>query len=512
MSIDSFLTKRRLLPVRVRITATVSSMMVAVSLITTAITASILVPISSDVAIRRGRETSLSLAVLTARLINADDALKIREPRDQKTDEYIRLQKVLSDVVKGVDGVGYAYIWRLKKATNAPRGFRAIWVVDNEPIGSTMFKPVGTEYPLGSFTDGGLDKVYNTGEAAADPTFYTDYAGTWISAYAPLHINPDLDEILIVGVDISAQHIQQIRRSVLNYILTATALALLLTIPIGIAAGYWMCRPLKAITQRLRLLSELDFDESTTPIRATWIVEMEQLRDAIQRLAAAMSSFTLYLPRDVVRILLATNQMAKRGGQPKNISVMFTDIRNFTSYTESTQSGLLVDKLNEYLTKVSAEITLNQGTIDKFIGDSVMAFWGAPNDVPKPATLACMAALGIRATCTTLSEKWRSEGINLDFYTRIGIHFGQAVVGNLGSEERINYTAIGDTINTASRLESANKEFGTDIIASQAIVNEVARENAGASPFVFRRIDKISVRGKTNLIEIYSLEALAETT
>lgn len=495
---------------RVRITFTVSSMMVAVSLTTAAITASVLVPISRDVAISQGRETSLSLAKLTARLIDVEEAQKIHDPSDQQTDTYLRLQKILSDVVQGVEGVGYAYIWKLKKTPTTHQGYRAFWVVDNETIGSSMFKPVGTEYPLGSRTDRGLDTVFKTGKAASDPSFYTDYAGTWISGYAPLRVNRDRGEVLVVGVDISARHIQEIQRSVLYYILAATALALLLTVPIGVAAGYWMCRPLKAITHRLKLLSELNLDTPSMPIQGTWIVEIDQLRDAIERLGAAMSSFTLYLPRDVVRKLLANNQMAKRGGTAKDLAIMFTDIRNFTSYTESTPIDILLEKLNDYLTQVSKVIVRNHGTIDKFIGDSVMAFWGAPNDVPQSATLACKAALGIRETCAALSREWQNEGNDLNFYTRIGIHFGPAVVGNLGSHERINYTAIGDSINTASRLEAANKSFNTDILASKATVTAIMTENNGAMPFRFRHIDSIVVRGKSERVEIYALEGLAD--
>lgn len=497
---------------RVRITVTVSSMIVGVSLTTAAITTAILLRASHNIAISRARANALNLATLTSRLIDVDQVRQIKSPKDHYTSKYLTQQKILSDVVHATSGVGYAYIWKLKKAPEQKRGFRALWVVDNEPIGSKMFKPVGAEYPVGSLEDRGLDEVFRTGKGAADPDLYTDYAGTWISGYVPLAADKNAGEILIVGVDISVEHIEGVRKSLVAYILMASGLALLLTIPIGIAAGNWMCRPLKVITERLRHLSNLELNKNLEPISAVWIMEIDQLRDAIERLSTAMSSFSLYLPRDVVKKLLATNQMAKRGGSTKELAIMFTDIRNFTGYTETTPTALLLDKLNTYLTLLGDQITQNQGTVDKYIGDSVMAFWGAPNDVSRPASKACTSALEIRKIYQQLAEMWQAEGLDLNFYTRVGIHYGSAVVGNLGSDERINYTAIGDSINTASRLEAVNKQYNTDIIVSHAVVAAVGKENAGSSPFLFRKIDTIPVRGKTQKVEIYALEGLSASS
>lgn len=496
---------------RVRIVVTVSTIMAAVSLTTSAVTAVFLIPLSTSLAINNARTKVLALARLTQTTIDPKETLAIRSRQDEQSAGYLKLHRQLGRLVASVDGVGYAYIWRLRKASDRPRGFRAFWVVDNMPFGSKMFKPVGREYPLGSLEDGGLDELFETGKAAADKHFYTDYAGTWISGYAPIHVDPRTGDIDVVGIDISADYILNNRRRIWDSSLLITFGTALLMIPVGAAVGYWMCLPLKRIVQRLQDLASLDLPVSRPDIPAIWIQEIHQVSDALERLTAALSSFALYLPRDVVRKLLATNEIAKKGGTNKPLVILFTDIRNFTGYSESTSLDVLLPKLNQYLNQVSLQISERQGTIDKFIGDSVMAFWGAPSEVDQPAWLACKAALAIRQACESMNRQWQDEGLNLNFTTRIGIHAGNAIVGNFGSDDRINYTAIGDSVNLASRLESTNKEYNTDIIVSRSVVDAVQAET-GSDPLIFDRIDSIRVRGKQQAVEIYSLRGFKEAT
>ena len=493
---------------RIRIVVTVSAIMAAVSLTTSVVAFIFLIPLSNSLAINNAQAKVLALVRLTRTTIDPKETLAIRERKDERGKSYLKLHRQLSRLVSSVDGVGYAYIWRLRKASDRPRGFRAFWVVDNVPFDSKMFKPVGTEYPLGPEA-GGLDELYKTGKAAADNNFYTDYAGTWISGYAPIYVDSKAGYIDVVGVDISAEYIQKNRRKIRDNSLLITIATALLMIPIGAGVGYWVCKPLNRIVQRLQKLASLDLPVSRPDLPAIWIQEINQVSDALDRLTAALSSFALYLPRDVVRKLLATNEIAKKGGTNRPLVILFTDIRNFTSYSESTNLDVLLPKLNQYLNQVSLQISKRQGTIDKFIGDSVMAFWGAPSEVDQPAWLACKAALAIRQACDSMNRQWQDEGLNLNFTTRIGIHAGNAIVGNFGSDDRINYTAIGDSVNIASRLESANKEYSTDIIVSRSVVDAVQAET-GSDPLIFDRIDNIRVRGKQQSVEIYSLRGFRE--
>jgi adenylate cyclase len=144
------------------------------------------------------------------------------------------------------------------------------------------------------------------------------------------------------------------------------------------------------------------------------------------------------------------------------------------------------------------------GTIDKYIGDSIMVFWGAPAPVANPATMACEAALSIRDETIRINQKWYSEGSAIRFETRVGVNIGDIIVGNVGSDERFNYTVIGDSVNLASRLESSNKLYGTDIMVSSAIVNAVNAEGS-QGVYVFRLLDRIKVKGKNEVSEVHQL-------
>jgi adenylate cyclase len=145
-------------------------------------------------------------------------------------------------------------------------------------------------------------------------------------------------------------------------------------------------------------------------------------------------------------------------------------------------------------------IIQHNGTVDKYIGDSIMAFWGAPVPMNDHALQACMAALACQERLKELDLKWRNEGKKI-FKTRIGINTGDIIVGNIGSEQRLNYTVIGDAVNVASRLERLNKDYGTKIIISESTVKQLPGD------FVFRVLDFVVVKGKTEPVTIYELVA-----
>ena len=148
------------------------------------------------------------------------------------------------------------------------------------------------------------------------------------------------------------------------------------------------------------------------------------------------------------------------GGVREEITVVFTDVRDFTTIAESADPDVLMHQTSRYFSVLTEAFLAEGGTVDKFIGDAVMVFWNAPNPQPDHVERACRAALAGRAACEKLNSQFETEGLK-PFFTRFGIHVGEAVVGNLGSTERMNYTALGNTVNLAARLEGLNKQFGT---------------------------------------------------
>lgn len=224
-------------------------------------------------------------------------------------------------------------------------------------------------------------------------------------------------------------------------------------------------------------------------------------------------AFAHYVSPVVVNELVKDPASLKLGGKREQISVLFSDIVGFTSFAEKLSPEDTVAVLNDYLTAMTEVIFGFNGTLDKYQGDAIMALFGAPLLDPHHAVNACHSALGMRRGLVGLHEKWnmlpefslKEELVKLDF--RVGIASGPAVVGNVGSEKRFDYTAIGDIVNLGSRLESVNKKYGTRVIVDKNTFTLVTENH---NPFAFRKLDTIRVKGKTHETEIFEVYALNE--
>jgi adenylate cyclase len=227
--------------------------------------------------------------------------------------------------------------------------------------------------------------------------------------------------------------------------------------------------------------------------------EIASLSAAIAEMAAGLSAFRKFIPADLVRALLRQGVEARPGGTMHELSVMFIDIAGFTGLSER-MGDRVVPLLSAYLDLASKVIVADGGTIDKFIGDAVMAFWGAPQPQPDHALLCCRAALACRQA---IEASGLSDDLGHPLQIRIGINSGRMLVGNIGSELRLNYTVIGDAVNVASRLESANKNYGTQILIGEATAR-LARE-----AIVTREVDSIAVYGREEGLSVHELVGLA---
>ena len=214
-------------------------------------------------------------------------------------------------------------------------------------------------------------------------------------------------------------------------------------------------------------------------------------------------AFQRFVSPEVVERLVANPAELKFGGEVRNLTVLFSDIRNFTTYSEQHPPEEVVHMLREYLTHMVDQVLAQQGTLDKFIGDAVMAIFGAPASLPDHAERACRAALGMVNEVQALQEKWVAEGRE-PFRIGIGINTGDMVVGNLGSEQLFDYTVIGDGVNIGARLESLNKEYKT---STHIIISETTYQ-AAREAIEVRRLGEVTVKGKTRPLVIYELLGL----
>jgi adenylate cyclase len=210
-------------------------------------------------------------------------------------------------------------------------------------------------------------------------------------------------------------------------------------------------------------------------------------------------AFQHYVPPAVVDEILADTSKLRLGGEKRDLTVLFSDIRGFTSMSEALEPEDLVKLLNAYFTEMTDQVFAHKGSLDKYIGDAIMAVFGAPVAQPEHARLACRAALDMVAALEGLQAQWRRDGLPA-IEIGIGINTGPVIVGNMGSVSRFNYTVVGDAVNLASRMESLNKTYGTNILVSESTYAMVGDEFPHS-----REIDRIRVRGRSQVVGIYEL-------
>jgi adenylate cyclase len=284
--------------------------------------------------------------------------------------------------------------------------------------------------------------------------------------------------------------------------------ALLLSLAVVAAAAFFIIlvsfrisKPIVQLTKEIDRIAKLDLD-STTEIRSS-IEEIGLIGASVESMRTALRSFGHYVPKELAKRLMMEKHEIALGGEKKRISIFFTDIDNFTSIAETLPIEQLSSQLTEYLEALTKIITDCGGTIDKYIGDSIMSIWGAPGDLPDFAAKACKAALLCQKRLSRLHDEWRKKGMPL-FDTRMAIATGSVFVGNIGTKERMTYSALGDTVNIASRLHSLNKTYQTRIIVGEDTI-------AAAGPqFLSRPLEIAEVRGKRIKLKIFELVALKE--
>jgi adenylate cyclase len=210
------------------------------------------------------------------------------------------------------------------------------------------------------------------------------------------------------------------------------------------------------------------------------------------------SLFGKYVSPMVIDNLIKNPESIKLGGEKRDITVFFSDIRGFTSISERLEPEELVHILNEYLTEMTSIIIKNQGLVDKYMGDAIMAFWGAPLEQTDHAEMACLSSLEMIDKLRELQSRWKKKGLP-SFDIGIGLNSGEAIVGNMGSKSRFDYTAIGDNVNLASRMENLNKVYSTSIILTENTYKIIKDK------FETRKLDIVKVKGREKPILIYEL-------
>jgi len=283
-----------------------------------------------------------------------------------------------------------------------------------------------------------------------------------------------------------------------------TLLLFLVAGAIGLAlitlVAHRITKPLADLTREADAIRRFDLERPLTV--SSHITEVARLAATMHAMKGALHLFGLYVPKYLVRQLISGDGGgAKLGGERREVTVMFTDIVGFTTIADGMDPEQLTQLTSDYFERMTRELMGAGGTIDKYVGDAIMALWNAPSPDDEHAAHACLAALRGRNLSDRIEQDFAQRGWPA-LRTRFGVNTGEAVLGNVGSSDRMSYTAIGAMVNMASRLEGLNKQYG-----SQILVTEATRA-AGGADFVFRHVDRVLPKGRQVPTDIHELLGL----
>jgi adenylate cyclase len=304
-------------------------------------------------------------------------------------------------------------------------------------------------------------------------------------------------------ITVGAYHLASAVDAPLRLFYWATIIALTLLgvslIAAAVMAGA-ISRPIRRAAKGAAAISTLDFDK-VAPLSGGYFREINELAQSFNAMLDGLRAFGRYVPRTLVTRLVKEGRVGA-GTEERNLAIMFTDIAGFTAACENMSAGEVAEFINHHFALVSACVEQEGGTIDKYIGDAVMAFWGAPGRVENPADSACRAAIAIQSAIATDNEQRAVVGLD-PVRIRVGIHMGRVVVGDIGAPNRINYTIVGDAVNAAQRLETLGKVIDPD---AESIVL-LSREIVEALPSGFQIMDRDMhmVKGKQEALRVYQL-------
>ena len=303
-----------------------------------------------------------------------------------------------------------------------------------------------------------------------------------------------LGKNFIIGAIVPTSELTEASRVLLARAAETAAASVGLAVLAVLIVSLLLSRSIARITAKTERIRNLDFSDRVAVVSR--IREVLRLSIAVEQMREGLEVFGRYVSKDLVRKIMRSPQSTGVGGERREMTVLFSDIEGFSLISETMEPELLTSRLSRYFEALGAPISANRGMIDKYIGDSIMAFWNAPEHDDDHIANACRATLQAAAAGRRLAEKWRTRGRPV-FHTRFGLHAGPAVVGNVGAHERINYTLVGAVANQASRLEGLNKVYGTEILASGTVAA------ATADRFVWRHIDRIVAAGTTETLDIH---------
>jgi class 3 adenylate cyclase len=431
--------------------------------------------------LKRSLHTSVNVC---SSILDPDEIDSLTKYEQEQSEIFINYRKQIVSIKNQIENIKFVYIVR-------QTGTNITYIMD-------CGDDVSEQAKLGEVYDDagdGLKELFKNlkDEIHFESDYYTDKWGTFLSAYKPVFKNGKL--IYAVCSDIKSVDVDYYIR-VYKIKFTFVFIGMFSVIlPIVFWVTNAIRKPLYKVRDEILKLKDLDVNEHID--FKSNITEVNDMIEATDKVKTGLRSFAKYVPDKVVKQLITQGKDAKIGGEKEYVTILFSDIEGFTSISENNDVHEVVTSLNEYFDIYVKCLEESGATVDKFIGDAVMAFWNAPNKVENHEFVAVKTALEIVKEIDALNQKWKSEGKKFIFKTRIGINSGEVIVGNIGSTNRINYTVTGDPVNLASRLEAANKQYNTKILVSESIYNKTN------NLIDYYYIDTVKVKGKEVYVKVY---------
>jgi class 3 adenylate cyclase len=402
----------------------------------------------------------IAAATAAAKLVSAEDLDRYHTTADTRNRQYQEIRQRLISFAKEYH-VLYAYYWRAYGEGTLQ------YIVDNDNDPETQVGPESI-YPI-------EETALNALAGNIGVTDLGSYTPTWdglITAYAPVY-DKDGNFYCVAGVDISDDFIFTQRRN-------SRIMTILQIIALFVSVAFGVLNML--LYRKKALLTEAVHEK------------LQYFNNNLRR------AFSTYLSEGVVEDIVSDPTRLQLGGVKKHMTALFTDIKNFTKIADALTAEQVVDILNYYLSSMSDIILEQKGTIDKYDGDAIISFFGAPVDLQDHALHACLSAVCMKRTEKEANRHMMEKMFSpMPLHTRIGINTGEMVVGNMGTKRKMNYTIISNAVNLAARLEGVNKQYGTWILASENTIKETKDQ------LLCRRLDRIRVIGIEEPVRIHEI-------
>ena len=416
------------------------------------------------------------LARSLADSVNGDAIAELRAPADKARNSYKEPHDHFALVGSAEADVSTIYVL-LRTETPGQLRFAIDWTRDGNSAA------VGEAYDATRFPQmiAGLDRPTVENEISAD-----DW-GLSLSGYAPVRDGAGRS-VGVLGLDVKAKRIESVRAEILRQTVAIYGLAVLLLALAAIAVGRNVRAPLNRLIEAAGAIAAGDLKTRVAIQRSDEFGvaarHFDTMAAGLEEREFIRETFGRYVSKDVVAGLLADRTSVELGGEEREVTILFSDLRGYSTLSEALTPTQVVELLNEYLGEMNEIIDRHSGVIIEFLGDAILAVFGAPNALPGHPAAAVRCASEMREALVGLNALWR-EGERAGAWSRlgtdglgqrIGVHTGRVVAGNLGSRTRMKYAVIGDAVNVAARLEQLNKEYGTEILMSAAVFERLPEE------------------------------------